>query len=186
MLDGINEDGLALSLSFGGRRAVGVGFGVPLVLRYILEFCATTEEAIAVFERVPVHMWYNVTVLDRTGRFVTAYLRPDQPAVIRAVPYAANHQDEIEWEQHAKATATLQREQFLFGQLRGHARRPEELIQSFLRPPLYSSAFANGYGTLYTAVYRPAAPGVEYLWPAMSWKLGFESFTEEKRTVAYQ
>jgi predicted choloylglycine hydrolase len=185
VLDGINEEGLALSLSFGGRRAVGVGFGVPLVLRYILEFCASTDEAIAVFERIPVHMSYNVTVLDRTGRFVTAYLRPDQPAVIRAVPYAANHQEEIEWEQHAKATATLQRERFLFAQLRGDARRPEDLIQSFLRPPLYSNAFAKGYGTLYTAVYRPTGPGVEYLWPTTSWKLGFDAFDEGHRTISF-
>src|SRR5882724_2636737 len=71
VLDGINEDGLAVSLSFGGRRAVGVGFGVPLVLRYILEFCTSTAEAVEVLERVPVHMAYNVTVLDRTDRFVT-------------------------------------------------------------------------------------------------------------------
>jgi predicted choloylglycine hydrolase len=185
VLDGINEDGLAVSLSFGGRRTVGVGFGVPLVLRYVLEFCASTADAVSVLERMPVHMAYNVTVLDRSGEFVTAYLRPDQPAVIRAVPYAANHQDEIEWEQHAKATATLQREQFLFRQLRGEALRPEDLVDSFLRPPLYSSAFARGYGTLYTAVYRPPTSEAEYLWPGARWKLGIESFAEEQRTIAY-
>lgn len=185
VLDGINEDGLALSLSFGGRRTVGVGFGVPLVLRYILEFCTSTDEAIAVLERMPVHMSYNVTVLDRSGKFITAYLRPDQPAVIRAVPYAANHQEEIEWEQHAKATATLQRERFLFGQLRGDAATPADLIASFLRPPLYSSAFAKGYGTLYTAVYRPTGRTVEYLWPATIWKLGFDTFEEGSRTISF-
>jgi predicted choloylglycine hydrolase len=185
VLDGINEDGLAVSLSFGGRRAVGVGFGVPLVLRYVLEFCTGTDEAISVLERVPVHMSYNVTVLDRSGKFVTAYLRPDQPAVVRAVPYAANHQEEIEWEQHAKATATLQRERFLFAQLRGDARGPDDLIQSFLRPPLYSSAFARGYGTLYTAVYRPTGRTVEYLWPATIWKLCFDAFEEGRRTISF-
>ena len=105
-LDGINEDGLAVSLSFGGRQVVGAGFGVPLVLRYILEFCTTTDDATSVLERIPVHMSYNVTVLDASGKFATAYLRPDQPALIRAVPYAANHQEDIEWEQHARATAT--------------------------------------------------------------------------------
>jgi predicted choloylglycine hydrolase len=185
VLDGINEDGLAVSLSFGGRRTVGVGFGVPLVLRYVLEFCAATADAVSVLERMPVHMAYNVTVLDRSGEFATAYLRPDQPAVVRAVPYAANHQDEIEWEQHAEATATLQREHFLFTQLRGEARGPGELVDSFLRPPLYSSAFAKGYGTLYTAIYRPSGGEAEYRWPRQSWKLGFETFTEEQRTIEY-
>ena len=186
VLDGINEDGLAVSLSFGGRRVQGVGFGVPLVLRYILEFARNTGEAIAVLERMPVHMSYNVTVLDRSGEFVTAYLRPDQPAVVRAVPYAANHQEEIEWEQHANATATLQREQFLYRQLFGRAHRPEDLVASFLEPPLYANAFAKGYGTLYTAVYRPtSSPGIEYLWPGLSWSLDFGAFAEGERTVHF-
>src|SRR6185436_2580738 len=39
VVDGINEHGLAVSLSFGGRQVVGDGFGIPLVLRYALEFC---------------------------------------------------------------------------------------------------------------------------------------------------
>lgn len=184
VLDGINEDGLALSLSFGGRRLNGTGFGVPLVLRYILEFSSTVEQAIAVLERIPVHMAYNITMVDRGGEFVTAYLRPDQPPVIRAVPYAANHQDEIEWEQHARATQTLQREQFLFEQLRSHPDKPDDLIQSFLRPPLYSAAFARGYGTLYTAVYRPTDGSVEYLWPEDRWEQSFARFEEGERAVS--
>ena len=36
VLDGINDEGLAVSLSFGGRTTSGKGFGIPLVLRYIL------------------------------------------------------------------------------------------------------------------------------------------------------
>ena len=181
-LDGINEDGLAVSLSFGGRQVVGAGFGVPLVLRYILEFCATTDDATSVLERIPVHMSYNVTVVDASGKFATAYLRPDEPALILAVPYAANHQEDIEWEQHATATATLARERFLYAQLRGGARDPEAFIASFLSPPLYSSAFASGYGTLYTAVYRPSERGVEYRWPDGQWRFGFEAFAEGTRT----
>ena len=184
VLDGINEDGLAVSLSFGGRKVVGVGFGVPLVLRYVLEFCTTTDDATAVLERVPVHMSYNVTVLDAAGKFVTAYLRPDQSPVVRAVPYAANHQEEIEWEQHAKATGTLARERFLYAQLRGGARSPGELIESFFLPPLYSNAFANGYGTLYTAVYSPKRRTVELRWPGASWRFAFDAFEEGTRTIA--
>jgi len=29
LLDGVNGDGLCASLTFGGRRIVGVGFGIP-------------------------------------------------------------------------------------------------------------------------------------------------------------
>jgi predicted choloylglycine hydrolase len=46
VLDGMNEAGLAASLAFGGRTVVGRGFGIPLVLRYVLETASTTREAI--------------------------------------------------------------------------------------------------------------------------------------------
>lgn len=37
LLDGMNDDGLAVSLAFGGRRTVDEGFAIPLVVRYLLE-----------------------------------------------------------------------------------------------------------------------------------------------------
>ena len=80
LLDGVNDAGLAISLTFGGRPQVGEGFGIPLVIRYVLEVCGTVDEAVRVLGRVPVHMSYNVTVLDRGGRWATVYLAPDRPA----------------------------------------------------------------------------------------------------------
>ena len=38
LLDGMNDAGLAVSLTFGGRRVLGDGFGIPIVVRYLLEF----------------------------------------------------------------------------------------------------------------------------------------------------
>jgi len=42
LVDGMNDAGLVVSLTFGGRREVGEGFGVPLILRYALQTCTTT------------------------------------------------------------------------------------------------------------------------------------------------
>ena len=67
LLDGVNDAGLAVSLTFGGRPQVGEGFGIPLVIRYVLEVRGTVDEAVQVLRRVPVHMSYNVTVLDRVA-----------------------------------------------------------------------------------------------------------------------
>ena len=39
LLDGMNDRGLAVSLTFGGRPDVGDGFAIPLVVRYVLETC---------------------------------------------------------------------------------------------------------------------------------------------------
>ena len=43
LLDGVNDAGLAVSLTFGGRRDVGDGFGIPIVVRYLLEVCTTSR-----------------------------------------------------------------------------------------------------------------------------------------------
>src|SRR5215813_12331509 len=44
-LDGMNGDGLVASLTFGGGRAHVRGFGMSLVLRYVLETCRTIADA---------------------------------------------------------------------------------------------------------------------------------------------
>lgn len=185
VLDGINEAGLAVSLSFGGRQVIGEGFGVPLILRYILEFCDTSEEAVKALERIPTHMSYNVTVLDRSGSFSTAFLSPDRDPVVRSLPAATNHQGHIEWRKHAEATASLQRERFLFFRLADTEETEQGFIQSFLRPPLYSTSYGRGFGTLYTAVYRPLRGEMELRWPAATWRQSFANFREGTHVIRY-
>lgn len=184
LLDGVNEDGLAVSLTFGGRRTVGAGFGVPIVLRYVLETCATTAEAVAALSRVPCHMAYNVTVVDAASRHATLFLSPDRAAVVTELPAATNHQERIEWFRHARATATVQRERFLYDRLLGGPLLPaEDFVGAFLQAPLYAHAFDRGFGTLYTAAYRPSAGSVTYRWPGETWVRTFDD-VEDHREVS--
>lgn len=178
LVDGINDAGLAVSLTFGGRRVVGDGFGVPLILRYVLETCETAEQAGRVLARVPTHMSYNVTVLDAERRYLTALMAPDRPAQITHAAVATNHQERVEWASHARFTATVERERFLLQRLTLHVEPEEKFIGAFLKPPLYSSAFAQGFGTLYTAVLRPRAGRLDYRWPRGIWPFGLGTFSE--------
>jgi hypothetical protein len=91
LLDGVNDAGLAVSLTFGGRPQVGEGFGIPLAIRYVLEVCGTVDEAVRVLRKVPVHMSYNVTVLDRSGQWATVYVAPDRSARVTDRAVTANH-----------------------------------------------------------------------------------------------
>lgn len=50
--------------------------------------------------------------------------------------------------------------------------------ESFLRPRLFSTSYAHGFGTLYTAVYRVGEEVVEYRWPTFAWRLSFDAFHE--------
>lgn len=185
VVDGMNDAGLAVSLTFGGRREVGEGFGVPLILRYILQTCETTEEAGAALTRIPCHMSYNVTVLDKRRRFLTAYLAPDRDTVLTHAAVATNHQERVEWSSHARATATVERERYLLQRLTLHPETQDRFTGAFLKPPLYSTAFASGFGTLYTAAYRPRAGAMTVHWPGRAWEKSFEKFEEDSVRVAF-
>jgi predicted choloylglycine hydrolase len=95
---------------------------------------------------------------------------------------ATNHQGAVEWHEHAHATNSLERERLIAVALE-EAEDPQSFADAFLRPPLLSSAYATGMGTLYTAVYKPARGAVEFRWPALVWEHSFERFREGSRTV---
>ncbi len=184
LVDGMNDKGLAVSLTFGGRRVVGEGFGVPILLRYVLQTCSTAEEAGAALARLPTHMSYNVTVLDKKRRYLTAMMAPDRPAIVTHAAVATNHQENVEWVSHARFTATVERERYLLQRLTLHRDTEEKFVSAFLRPPLYSTAFEHGFGTLYTALYRPRKGEMEVRWPGTTWRQGLRDFEEGVRHVA--
>ncbi len=185
VLDGINESGLAVSLSFGGSRAVGDGFGIPLVLRYILEFCEDTAQAVEVLQRVPCHMAYNVTVLDATGQFATVWVGPDRPATVTNQPVATNHQESVAWAQHAHATSTLDREKALYVNLNDPHENRHRFVQRFLEPPVYALNHDRGWGTLYTATYDPIHRTATCLWPGRELSQTFTGYSEQTLTLTY-
>ncbi len=185
LVDGVNDAGLAVSLTFGGRRVVDDGFGVPLILRYVLQTCETADQAGSALARIPCHMSYNVTALDRKRNYVTAYMAPDRPALLTHAAVATNHQERVEWSSHARFTATVERERFLLQRLTLHKEPKHRFISAFLRPPLYSTAFDRGFGTLYTAVYEPRARVMSLCWPGTTWTQNLRDFHEEARQVHY-
>jgi len=182
LLDGMNADGLCLSLTFGGRRSVGEGFGIPLVMRYVLETCSNVEEAIEAFGRVPVHMVYNVTVQDRSGKHRTLFLGPDREMGISEQAVCTNHQEQIDWPEYAEVTSTLEREEKLERHLaKGFSTK--KLIKRFMREPLYELQPERHYATLYTAAYFPEKGLVRILWPGREIGVSFEEFNEKQMVV---
>ncbi len=181
LLDGMNCDGLAVSLTFGGARGSGTGFGIPLVVRYLLEVAGTVADAVATVERIPVSMSYNLTLTDRGGDVRTVYLAPDGVVEQRDCPLATNHRfDRPEDAAHARRFRSLERQAHLRDMLADRVA-PDDVAEEFLRPPLRSVDYANGFGTLYTADYRPEAGAVHYRWPGTTWTRSFASTDGEIR-----
>lgn len=184
VLDGINEDGLAVSLSFGGRTEVGEGFGIPLVLRYVLEFATDVPEAIDLMRRVPVHMSYSVAAVDRAGRHAIVYVTPDRPLEVVERRVVTNHQHKPQWKRHATATRSVEREEALEAAL-AEGGNADAMLAVFLRPPVYQTAYGRGYGTLYTAAYRPEDASVALIWPTLDWRQSCACFEEGTRVLTF-
>jgi predicted choloylglycine hydrolase len=178
LLDGMNDAGLAVSLTFGGRRVLGDGFGIPLVVRYVLETCSTVDEAREVLARLPYNLSHNLTLIDGDGGVLTAHLSPDREPVFAPFPVATNHQGLVDWPEQARASHTLERERRIVSLLEEPGLTPEGFAEAFLHPPLYSTAYASGFGTLFTSVYRPADGRAWYRWPSFAWEQSFDNFVE--------
>lgn len=182
LLDGMNDAGLVVSLTFGGRPGSAEGFAIPLVVRYLLEVATSTSQACRLLSRLPVSMTHNLTMIDRDGAAATAYLAPDRPAEFTATPLATNHRgDQPEFAEQARSLRSVERRATLL-RLAGRAPSTAELISAFLAEPLHSTGYTRAFGTLYTAVYQPLTGAVGVHWPELSWHRGFEG-PDESVTV---
>jgi len=173
LVDGISEAGLAVSLTFGGRRAIGQGFGIPLVIRYVLEVADGIREAVSILQRLPHQLSYNVTICDPTGRAVTVMLAPDRPAVVTPRRVVTNHPQVVEWPEHARWVHSVERLDRLEHLLAAGAGA-DELVAELLQPPLLARNWDEGFATLYSAAYRPASGRLEYHWPGFTLPLALD------------
>jgi len=171
-LDGMNEDGLVASLTFGGNRAQGLGFAVILMLRYVLETCSRVDEAIARLSRIPIALSHNVTLLDRSGAYATLFLGPDRVPTVTQLRACTNHQEMLTEPDGVNLFRSVERQQIVRAALDNPTTTLSDLIAAFFKPPLYSRW--AGFTTVYTAVYRPAEGRVDYLWPGKSWRQSFD------------
>ena len=175
LLDGMNDAGLVVSLAFGGRRDNGPGFGIPLVVRHVLEVAETVPQATAVLTTLPVNMAYNLTLLDRHGAAAIVFVAPGLKPETTRLGAATNHRGTVpDWPEHATTFRSVERQQTLLDLL-ATTPDPETLLTAFGRPPLYNTAYASGFGTIYTAAYRPDLGVVDYVWPGSTWRRDFES-----------
>lgn len=182
LLDGMNEDGLAVSLTFGGLPGSGPGFAIPLVVRYLLEVCASVADARTVLGRLPVSMAYNLTMVDATGNNLTAFVAQERKPEFSDAIVATNHRGAVpDCPDHARMYRSVERREKLV-ELLSSRPTPDQLAGAMLKPPLYSDRYSRSFGTLYTAVYRPKDKFVDYIWPDRTWRRTFGD-SDESITV---
>lgn len=185
LVDGVNDAGLAVSLTFGGRKECGQGFGISFILRYILEFCKTVDQAVKCLTKIPSHMSYNVIVVDKTGKYKTVMVAPDRKPIVTDNAFSTNHQQKVEWEENARFNKTIERSNFLRDALEYEGLTNDEMASIFLMSPMYNTKFTEGFGTLYTAAYYPELGTAKLLWQNQEMVQSFDDFKEEKTLIQF-
>jgi predicted choloylglycine hydrolase len=150
----------------------------------VLETAPNTADAVALLERIPVSMSYNVTLLDRKADAATLFLAPDRPPELTRRFATTNFQHRVDWPEHARATHSVERLRCLEQRLTT-AGSTEEFANALLQPPLFQSSYLRGYGTLYTAVYLPRSGRAELRWPGVRWAQSLQAFTAGRRDIVY-
>ena len=185
VLDGMNQHGLAVSMTFGGVEAFGEGFGITILLRYILEYASNVREAVELVKDIPIHGAYNVTLLDKQANFTTLMIAPSE--VTREIPtaVATNHQKLGGWPLYEEKVQTKKRYDFLSKTIESQTDSADSFVLKFLQPPLYHNQFARGFGTLYTAAYYPGQNECRYIWPENEWRFNFDNFEETEYQLSF-
>ncbi|MBT4792315.1 MAG: hypothetical protein HON90_12155 [Halobacteriovoraceae bacterium] len=185
-LDGINEHGLCISLAYGGSDIIGKGFGITLVVRYILEFCKSSAEAIELLKKIPINMAYNITVMDKYYHVSTIELSPFDEPKVTACPFAVNQQGGFDLNNYSIFSNSSDRKQSISELLFDPLVSIESFIAAFGYAPLYSTDYENSFGTLYTAIYNPFLRASEYRWPGdVRLYQSFEHFIEQEVNIVY-
>ena len=156
-LDGMNECGLCVGLHYVNNRTWQPGLVCMLIVRMVLDQCATTAEAIALLRRLPHGQGYNYSLLDDSGDAAVIEAAPLAMAVRRGPWLACTN--------HFQATAMHHLNRRMIGRSRkrlppieGWAQKQsdiDQLYRSFNDRSSPAFHYFKGSGTLHTLACAP-------------------------------
>jgi hypothetical protein len=158
-LDGTNEHGLVIGLHLVSRRSRYPGFSCVLVVRLILDQCATTAEAVAMLRRLPHAMQYNYSLLDAGGVAAVVEAMPGSVAVRTGAWLACtNHFQSAllrPWNRR-KGHSERRLPPLEAWAARGLGAEPMFTALNSSASPAFHHGYRRGAGTLHTIVAEPA------------------------------
>ncbi|GEP57433.1 C45 family autoproteolytic acyltransferase/hydolase [Reyranella soli] len=158
-LDGMNEHGLCVGLHQVSQRTWRPGLVCILIVRMVLDQCATTREAVALLRRIPHGLSFNYSLMDAGGNAAVSEASPAE-VVVR------------EGEQLGCANHFLAPSQQAFNRRNPGSYRHLPALEKFAREqlsadrlfkalndslsPVFDHRYTTGSGTMHTIVCTPA------------------------------
>ena len=157
-LDGMNEHGLTMGLHLVRARPRFPGLSCVLIVRIILDQCATTMEAITMLRSLPHAMQYNYSLLDARGVAAVVEAVPGSVAVRTGSWLACtNHFQSPLLRPLNRRTAHSQQRLVPLEAWAAQSPRAEALFAALNRStsPAFHHGYLRGAGTLHTIVAEP-------------------------------
>ena len=158
-VDGMNEHGLCVGLHMVNQKTWQPGLVCILIVRIVLDQCATTREAVALLRRLPHGLGFNYSLIDAGGAAAVVEASPAALAVREGAQLACtNHFQAKELQAYNRRNPGSYRH---LPPLEGLAREQPpapELFAALNRSlsPVFDHRYATGSGTLHTVVCAPA------------------------------
>lgn len=165
-LDGMNEKGLVVSLTFGaGHPPRGAGIAADTFQRIVLDKTATVDEALDIFDQIPYVTPNNVMIADALGNAVVIEMSGAKHSIRiieEGILICANSylDSQMKDQQKIKNPTSAWREQQMQGMSFGSVAEMMDFLTTDFPNGLFEPYYADGLGTLWSVIYHPQSRGI--------------------------
>jgi predicted choloylglycine hydrolase len=158
-VDGMNEHGLCVGLHQVSERDARPGLVCILIVRIVLDQCATTREAIALLRKIPHGLSFNYSLMDASGAAAVVEASPAAVAVREGGTLGcSNHFLSPALQPFNRRNPGSYRHLPALEEFARHQLPADRLFKALNASlsPVFDHRYSTGSGTLHTIVGTPA------------------------------
>lgn len=158
-VDGMNEHGLSVGLHQVSEAAARPGLVCILIVRIVLDQCATTREALALLRRIPHGLSFSYSLMDAGGNAAVVEASPAAVVVREGAQLGcANHFLSPSQQPFNRRNPGSYRHLPVLEKFAGERLAADRLFKALndSLSPVFDHRYSTGSGTLHTIVCTPA------------------------------
>lgn len=153
-MDGMNEKGFTMGYNFMNRKRPGDGFICNMIGRFMLELCATAEEAVELLKEIPHRHSFSYVLFDKSCE--TPFIVETSPrnVIVRRGYTCTNHFEMMQEENRHVLEDSKQRLDVL-NRHPGLSGDEAFRLLNGTDQGVFSKLYASWAGTIHTSAYFP-------------------------------
>ncbi|KIL47919.1 C45 family autoproteolytic acyltransferase/hydolase [Jeotgalibacillus campisalis] len=157
-IDGMNEKGLVVGYHLVNRRNPAKGFICATIARFLLDSCASVQEAVKMLKHIPHRHAFNYSLYDAEGHSAVVEASGRGTSVRESVTACTNHfQTESSLTENRYHLEESKKRLTMVENRSSDRMLPNEAFEFFNNPDhgIFKRNYSSWSGTIHTAVYIP-------------------------------